>query len=315
MKDPAFLFYSKDWLTDTAEYMPNEKGVYIDLLCYQHQNGSLPADINRLSKMVGISTDEFEKIWSVISKHFEPIGQPNGQPNGSRMVNRKLSKVMGERSEKGKMNTITGTFAAMLRTGKYDEKTYKYLKLSFNASDFMIYEKEYITERLTEWLYNRLKSIGNENGNENEDVIKDDIENGKKPKFDFKKSLISLNVDEDIASDWMVVRRQKKAANTETAFNAIKTQIELSGIPANECIKEAVARSWQGFKAEWINNQKNNQNGTQFTKASSSNGFSRPGYDPNNGIGDGTRLSDKKRPTIFSSESLRDMPTVPADGK
>ena len=90
------------------------------------------------------------------------------------------------------------------------KKTYKYLKLSFNASDFMIYEKEYITERLTEWLYNRLKSIGNENGNENEDVIKDDIENGKKPKFDFKKSLISLNVDEDIASDWMVVRRQKK---------------------------------------------------------------------------------------------------------
>lgn len=174
MKDPAFLFYSKDWLTGTSEYMPDEKGVYIDLLCYQHQNGSLPSDMNRLSKMVGISTDEFKKIWSVISKHFEPIGQPNGEPNGNRLVNRKLNEVMGERSEKGKMNTITGTFAALLRTGKYDEKTYKELKSAFNASDFMIYEKERISERLTEWLHNRLKSIGN--GNANEDVVEDVIE-------------------------------------------------------------------------------------------------------------------------------------------
>lgn len=131
-------------------------------------------------------------------------------------------------------------------------------------------------------------------------------EKGKdnKEKFDFKKSLMSLGIEEKIISDWLTVRKQKKAANTETALNSIKTQIELSGLPANECIKVAVERSWAGFKAEWINNQKDTQNGTQFTKTTSSNGFSRPGYDPNNGIGDGTRLSDKKRPHVFSAESL-----------
>lgn len=40
-KDPAVLFYPKDWLTDTAEMTDEEKGRYIDLLCIQHQNGHL----------------------------------------------------------------------------------------------------------------------------------------------------------------------------------------------------------------------------------------------------------------------------------
>ena len=77
----------------------------------------------------------------------------------------------------------------------------------------------------------------------------------KKPEtFDFKKSLLSLGVTNQIATDWMTVRKNKKASNTETAFKAIAKQIDLSGLPANECIRIAVERSWQGFKAEWIDN-------------------------------------------------------------
>lgn len=76
----------------------------------------------------------------------------------------------------------------------------------------------------------------------------------KSNKFIFKTALIKLGVSEQIASDWIKVRKDKKASNTETAFKAIKTQIELSGISANECIKIAVERSWSGFKTEWLNN-------------------------------------------------------------
>lgn len=70
--------------------------------------------------------------------------------------------------------------------------------------------------------------------------------------FNFKNSLLKLGIDKQIVSDWLKVRKTKKASNTETAFNHIKKQIELSGISANECIKIAVERSWQGFKAEWV---------------------------------------------------------------
>jgi hypothetical protein len=72
--------------------------------------------------------------------------------------------------------------------------------------------------------------------------------------FSFKKSLISLGVETQIAEDWMKVRKLKKASNTKTSFEKIKTQIELSEKPANECIKIAVEKDWKGFEAEWLKN-------------------------------------------------------------
>ena len=40
-KDPAFLFYSSDFLTGTALMTDEQIGKYIKLLCYQHQMGHL----------------------------------------------------------------------------------------------------------------------------------------------------------------------------------------------------------------------------------------------------------------------------------
>ena len=53
----------------------------------------------------------------------------------------------------------------------------------------------------------------------------------------------------------MHVRKTKRAANTETAFNRIVHEIQKSGMSANECITIAVSRSWQGFQADWVANQ------------------------------------------------------------
>lgn len=78
----------------------------------------------------------------------------------------------------------------------------------------------------------------------------------KAKKFDFKKSLIEIGVSPQVAEDWMQVRKAKRASNTETAFNRIKKEIEKSGLSAEECITIAVARSWQGFQAEWIEKQR-----------------------------------------------------------
>lgn len=82
-------------------------------------------------------------------------------------------------------------------------------------------------------------------------------------KFNFKTSLLELGVEEQIVKDWLEVRRKKKASNTQTAFNGLKTQIEKSGLSANECIRISVERDWKGFKADWIIEQsKQNQERT-----------------------------------------------------
>lgn len=87
---------------------------------------------------------------------------------------------------------------------------------------------------------------------------KNDNNEKEEKKFSFKKSLIEIGVEENIISDWLKVRAKKKATNTETAFKKLKSEIEKSGATANECIKIAAENSWQGFKAEWMNNPKKN---------------------------------------------------------
>jgi hypothetical protein len=92
------------------------------------------------------------------------------------------------------------------------------------------------------------------------DEIKEKKSSSKKSTFDFKKSLIEIGVSEKIADDWLRVRKDKKASNTETAFTAIKNQIEISGFSSDDCVRIAAENSWQGLKAEWVKN-KIQQNG------------------------------------------------------
>lgn len=88
--------------------------------------------------------------------------------------------------------------------------------------------------------------------------------------FDFKQALLDLGIEENIVNDWLLVRKQKKATNTETAFKRIKSEIDLSGISANECITLAIERCWMGFKAEWIKNIKSSYNNHKKSLSSQS---------------------------------------------
>jgi uncharacterized protein YdaU (DUF1376 family) len=148
-KDPAFLFYSEKWLQGTASLMPEEKGVYIDLLCHQHQDGSLPNDTRRLARMAGLSEAEFLPIWSTVREKFRLT-------DDNRWVNRKLTEVVTERLTKGLTNKIIGSFAAVVRLAKTDEETKQKIKQEFNWEDFKEIPTESLTERLTEWFNERL---------------------------------------------------------------------------------------------------------------------------------------------------------------
>lgn len=70
--------------------------------------------------------------------------------------------------------------------------------------------------------------------------------------FDFKSALIDLGISEQIVNDFLLIRKQKKAVNSLTAFNSLKNEIIKSNRNPNECISYAVEHSWKGFKAEWI---------------------------------------------------------------
>lgn len=90
------------------------------------------------------------------------------------------------------------------------------------------------------------------NKEDNKDI---NISSSIKGRFDFLKSLIALGVQEQTARDWMQVRKEKKASNTETAFRKIEQEIAKSGASAEDCIRMSAECSWAGFKAEWMHNR------------------------------------------------------------
>ena len=82
---------------------------------------------------------------------------------------------------------------------------------------------------------------------------RDNIE--RAPAFDFKKALMDLGISEQTAADWLAVRKNAKATNTQTTFNALKTQIEKIvrryGVTAEQVAAFAVGKDWKAINAEW----------------------------------------------------------------
>ena len=79
--------------------------------------------------------------------------------------------------------------------------------------------------------------------------------NEKKEKnttYSFLDSLIQNGFDEKLSRDWMQVRKQRNAVNTETAFNDFFTQVQKHGGNKNEILRTCVERSWKGFNHSWI---------------------------------------------------------------
>lgn len=81
----------------------------------------------------------------------------------------------------------------------------------------------------------------------------------KEKKFDFLWHLINITkVSPVIAQDWMQVRKEKRAVNTQTAFNSLYNELEKItekfGITNNDAITICVIRSWMGCRASYFEN-------------------------------------------------------------
>ena len=64
--------------------------------------------------------------------------------------------------------------------------------------------------------------------------------------------LLDVGVENQIAKDWLSVRKSKRLPLTQTAFNAISKKITGAGLTINEGIKICVENGWAGFSAEWL---------------------------------------------------------------
>jgi hypothetical protein len=69
--------------------------------------------------------------------------------------------------------------------------------------------------------------------------------------FSFYNSLIKYGFDKNLVSDWIKVRKTKKATNTETAFKNFIAEIEKRNFDLNEILNFIIVKNWSGFSWSW----------------------------------------------------------------
>lgn len=107
---PAFQFYAKDWLVDTAHMTYEEKGVYIDLLCRSWVDVGLPDDQSRLQKLLSLSAHKMKKVWPTVAEKFVQIED--------RLFNRRLERERRKQALRRAQMSEAGKKGAEARYGQ-----------------------------------------------------------------------------------------------------------------------------------------------------------------------------------------------------
>ncbi len=178
-KDPAFLFYTKDFYEGTRMMLPEERACYVDLLVYQHQHGVIPLDLKRVS-MYCSGIDE-ATLEATLEAKFKQTSKG--------WVNEKLSKVVSERSEFKNTQSINGTIGQFWKKCKTYLTSKEYIKL---RSDLENVDKNILFKYLTNNKIDKttlkgslkalLKHLVNVNVNVNEDLEENEISVSEKTK-------------------------------------------------------------------------------------------------------------------------------------
>lgn len=64
--------------------------------------------------------------------------------------------------------------------------------------------------------------------------------------------LVALGVDEDVAAEFLAIRKRKRAALTPLALAGIQREAGKAGWTLNDALRKAVERGWQSVEAAWL---------------------------------------------------------------
>lgn len=82
----------------------------------------------------------------------------------------------------------------------------------------------------------------------------------KKQKSVCSAAALLPELPEALLADWLKVRKEKKQANTATAFDGVRREAGKAGLTLEDCIRICCENGWASFKASWDWNGKVNGN-------------------------------------------------------
>lgn len=233
LRDQPYLpLYVQDFLTDEklAECSAMATGIYIRIMCIMHKSNDY--GIILLQQKDKQNSSKIKNFALKLVRHL-PYSETIIIEGLQELINEGVLLIEEDKLIQKRM--VADNNLSLIR-----QKSAKSINLA-NAKGVANTENE------------------NENTNENEIAIK----NEKKTKYCFSENLILYGANENLVKDWLIVRKNKKASNTETAFTGFIKEVKKSNKSINEILELCVQSSWSGFKNEWLNNK---NNGTKQTE-------------------------------------------------
>ena len=84
------------------------------------------------------------------------------------------------------------------------------------------------------------------------DNNKDNNKDKDNNKFSFKNSLLEFSTNKQLVEDWLLVRKNKKATNSKTAFDLFMAEVSISDMSLDEILEYCIVKSWSGYKFKWV---------------------------------------------------------------
>lgn len=96
-------------------------------------------------------------------------------------------------------------------------------------------------------------------------------------RFDALAHLCSLGIPDDLASDWLTLRKGKKAPATLTAIDGVVREAKKAGVTMQVALSMCCEMGWAGFKAEWAAKARANpMQSKEESRAAAYRGFMPP---------------------------------------
>jgi len=119
-QSPAFQFYASDWISDPSRLRMSleEQGAYLLLYCHCWRGYKVPYDIEVLSRMIGCSPEQFEKMLPKMLHLFQKGKDKDGhhyliciqaeEERREQAANRKKRQAAGKKGAEARWNKPNG---------------------------------------------------------------------------------------------------------------------------------------------------------------------------------------------------------------
>ena len=217
-------WYTGDYLRDTRHLTPLKHGCYMLLLmhCWDSR-GPVPLDEQECAGIANCrSSDEIDSMRYVIDRYF--VRMEDGFYN-TRMQ-REIEKAQALSAKRSHAGFVG--YKAVSKSLKKKDIQASARQVSGNCS----------------------ASASNTNTNTNLNTNTNKVKNTTPAS---RTMLCPDRVSTEVWEDFLLLRKQKKAAVTGTALVGIQREAEKAGISLDAALRMCCERGWAGFKASWTN--------------------------------------------------------------